>query len=184
MNYDELSEVEKHYFTLYKSNEDSFAYLLNDYLRSKDDFIKYYGGAIKFLDSIISKSVLPEDIVLHRATVDTCIAPYISGTRYNNPEYLSSGADLKSVQIHFTDPNNPAYVKYICAKGMNAAHFETNSSFDDLEKEMLLGRNNEFEVIDNRITEEKKEIEAIMTKFKSIGVRALKIYTFKWVRKM
>lgn len=171
--YINLSEIQKTVFDRYKGNTDGFCYKLNDSLRLGNSIT--FNNEIRILDEIISKNQSTKEIILHRATNECQVLPFIENNIYTNPEYLSTAIDLDSVQAHFTNPNNPVYIIFTCTTGTNMAPFEGNEQFSNTEGEMLLGRENLFSIVVNRVTRDKVEIESIMERDKAIGVTELRI---------
>jgi len=178
--YNKLSEEEKIVFNKYKSNENLFCYSLNDNLRNNTPNEEQLVD-IQILDQIILQHTSENDIVLHRATVEELVIPFLNDNIYHNLEYLSTGTDLDSIEGHFTNPNNPVYMQISCNAGTNMGLLQSNPDFENFENEMLLGRNMNFELIENRTTENRKEIESIMGKLYATGVRSLRIITVKTV---
>ncbi|CAN1544560.1 ADP ribosyltransferase [Flavobacteriaceae bacterium] len=171
--YTNLSEIQKTVFDKYKGNTDGFCYKLNDGLRLRNavEFI----NEIETLDGIINLHQSTEEIILHRATNECQILPFIENNIYTNPEYISTTIDLESVQTHFTNPFNPVYITFTCAIGTNMAPFEGNELFGGTEGEILLGRENVFTIISNRVTRNKVEIESVMERDKADGVDQLRM---------
>ena len=134
-----------------------------------------FNNEIDILDAIISINQSTEEIILHRATNECQVLPFIENDIYTNPEYLSTAIGLESVQTHFTNPINPVYITFTCAAGTNMAPFEGNEQFSGTEGEILLGRDNEFTIFSNRVTRNKDEIESIMGRDKAVGVTELRI---------
>lgn len=171
--YINLSEIQKTVFDRYKGNTDGFCYKLNDSLRLGNSIT--FNNEIRILDEIISKNQSTKEIILHRATNECQVLPFIENNIYTNPEYLSTAIDLDSVQAHFTNPNNPVYIIFTCTTGTNMAPFEGNEQFSNTEGEMLLGRENFFSVTANRVTNDKNEIELIMGRDFAVDVKNLRI---------
>jgi hypothetical protein len=172
--YDILTEDQKAIFNLYKSNINSFAYSLNDFLRQNDNNGRFQ-REIEILDQIISLTSNQDRIILHRATNDHLVSPFIQDNIYRNPEYLSTATDLESVQGHFTNPVNPVYLKFFCNPKIPMANLESNPLFGGHENEILLGRNNNFKILSDRLTVDQNEIEIIMDRFNARDVNSLRI---------
>jgi hypothetical protein len=171
--YSILSDIQKSVFDRYKGNTNGFCYNLNDGLRLRNAV--EFNNEIEILDEIISIKQRTEEIILHRATNECQVLPFIENDIYTNPEYLSTAIDLESVQTHFTNPINSVYITFTCAAGTNMAPFEGNEQFGGTEGEILLGRENLFSIVVNRVTRDKVEIESIMERDKAIGVTELRI---------
>ena len=154
--YSNLSDIQKSVFDRYKGNTDRFCYKLNDGLRLRNA-VEFH-NEIEILDEIIIINQNTEEIILHRATNECQVLPFIENDIYTNPEYLSTAIDLESVQTHFTNPINPVYITFTCAAGTNMAPFEGNEQFGGTEGEILLGRENLFSIVINRVTRDKDEI--------------------------
>jgi hypothetical protein len=176
--YSSLTSNEKRYVDLYKSNTNGFAYNINNALRNGSP-LENYIEALANLDSAIRKFQNKENIVLHRGTVNSLVLPFINNNIYINPDYLSMSTDLESIGKHFTNPNDPAYVKIICPANMYMAPMESNPQSGGLEHEILLKRNNSFEIIENRITKDYREIQDYLDPFYAEGVDRLHLYTFQ-----
>lgn len=174
-----LSDQERYFIDLYKSNDKSFAYNINDTLRN-NLALDQFNLAIENLDSAIKKFQSQDEITLHRATINALVSPFIRNNIYINPDYLSLATDVDSIERHFTNSDNPAYVKIICPPNTNMAPMEANPQFGGLENEILLGRNNQFDVTENRRTENQQEIERYLGKFYAKGVQRLYLYTFRY----
>lgn len=172
--YNNLNPSEKQVFDKYKSNAESFAYNLNDSLRRNEDLTKY-GSDIDTLDKIIKTFKCPDTVTLYRATTESLILPFIDNSTYTNPEYLSTSKSLDDVKRHFTESQNPVLVTFICSPNTPMADLESNSQFGGDEKEMLLGRQNTFTVLSNKVITNKDEIEKILGKFYMLGVTSLRI---------
>lgn len=171
--YINLSIIQKNVFDKYKGNTDGFCYKLNDGLRLRNAV--EFNNDIETLDGIISINQSTEEITLHRATNECQVLPFIENDIYINPDYLSTTIDLERAQYHFTNPNNPVYITFICTVGTNMAPFEGNELFSNTESEMLLGRENFFSVTSNRVTNDKNEIELIMGRDFAVDVKNLRI---------
>lgn len=171
--YNSLSEIERQIFDRYKGNQNSFCYDLNNALRAND--FNNFQSDIDILDGIISKHQIDTVLVLHRATNEHLVLPFITDSCYNNPEYLSTATDLESIENHFTNPDKPVYLKLTCKVDTSIAPFEGNSQFDGMENEMLIGRNNKFYVNRTRLTSSRGEIESIMGRFYAQNVATLRI---------
>lgn len=167
-----LNTEEKKVFDLYKGNPGSFAHLLNDSLRFGKNG---YENEIKILDEIIKKYECQKEITLHRATVAPLVVLFIHAGFYTNPEYLSTAEDLESIKEHFSNPNNPVYMQFICPAGTNMAPMEANVLYGEHEKEFLLGRYNRFLVQQDYIITDRAEIEDIMDRDKAHGVSELRV---------
>jgi hypothetical protein len=179
MTYADLTPEEKKYYDLYKSNDHSFAYRLNDALRLSRG-IEEFESAIKILDALTIKDAFDVDVPLFRATFDRIVVPFIANDCYKNPDYLSTGLTELSVQKHFTESEDPVLIRFIGLNGLQYCPLEKNTSFDADENEVLIGRDNLFEVMENTTITDKKQIVGIMGKFRSLDVEKLKIYSFKW----
>jgi hypothetical protein len=171
--YTNLSEIQKTVFDRYKGNTDRFCYKLNDGLRLRNAV--EFNNEIETLDGIINIHQSTEEIILHRATNECQVLPFIENNIYTNPEYLSTAVDLESVQTHFTNSTKPVYITFTCAVGTNMAPFEGNEQFGGTEDEILLERENIFTIVVNRVTRDKDEIESIMERDKADGVDQLRI---------
>jgi hypothetical protein len=171
--YENLTDDQKDIFDKYKSNTNSFCYILNNQLRSGDT--KQQESEIALLDEITSIYQSQSTMSLHRATTESLVLPFIENDVYINPEFLSTSTDLESIEPHFTDSVSPVYLKIECPVGAFMAPMQGNPLFGDTEDEMLLGRNINFRVLENRVTQNKIEIENIMGKFYAQGVTALRI---------
>ncbi|SFD61900.1 hypothetical protein [Flavobacterium phragmitis] len=178
--YDELNEDEKIVFNKYKSNTDRFCYNLNDNLRNKTPNREQIID-IEILDGIINKYQNEERIILHRATVENLVLPFIEDNIYRNQEYLSTSTDLESIETHFTNNVRPTYIEFDCAAGTFMAPMQSNPMFGDLEEEALLGRNLQFEIIENRLTDNNDEITSIMGRFYGQNVESLRIIKAKTI---
>lgn len=178
--YTQLTQEEKVIFNKYKSNENSFCYNLNDNLRSNTLTYEQLTQT-EILDNIILQYTHNDEIFLHRATIEELILPFLNDNLYTNPEFLSTATDLESIESHFTNVNNPVYIQFQCVPRTNMAPMQSNPQFGDLENEMLLGRNFDYELIENRITIDRIEIESIMGRFYGQNVNSLRIIIVKTV---
>jgi hypothetical protein len=176
--YTQLTEEEKVIFNKYKSNEKSFCYNLNNNLRS-NTLNNEQLTQTEILDGIILQYTHNDEIVLHRATIEELVLPFLNGNLYTNPEFLSTATDLESIESHFTNANNPVYIQFQCVPNTNMAPLQSNPQFGDLENEMLLGRNFDYEIIENRISIDRTEIENIMGRPYSQNVNSLRIIIVK-----
>lgn len=172
--YDRLTEDQRAIFDLYKSNTNSFAYNLNDFLRQNDNNGQFQ-SEIEILDQIISLTRNPDRIILHRATNNHLVSPFINNNIYRNPEYLSTAIDLESVHRHFTNPVEPVYLEFFCNSNIQMANLESNAMFGGYENEILLGRNNNFRILSDSLTVDRNDIENIMGRFYAVDVTSLRI---------
>jgi hypothetical protein len=175
--YEGLTDVQKFVYNKYKGNDEGFAYSLNNKLRSKDS--DSYLQECKILDGIARRYQSEKNIVLHRATIESLVIPFVENSIYSNPDFLSTSTDLDSVQRHFTTSEKPVYLQIICPAGTYMIPMEANDEFSGMENEFLLPRNLSFKVLEVQEATEKKEIERIMGKFYAIGVISLKILTIE-----
>jgi len=127
------------------------------------------------LDKIIKIYKSDKIMILHRATTEENVLPFITESFYKNPDYLSTSIDLVSIENHFTIDYQPVYMKFACAIGTEMAPLESNEQFGGMENEMLLGRNNVFFVFENRLSTDISEIENIMGRYYAQGVKSLRI---------
>lgn len=174
ITYDRLTEEQKQIFDLYKSNTNSFAYKLNNFLRENKNNGQFQ-SEIEILDQFISLTINQDNITLHRATNHHLIAPFIQNNIYRNPEYLSTATDLESIQTHFTNPTEPIYLNIFCNSNIQMANLESNPMFGGYENEILLGRNNNFRILSNELTVDRNEIENIMGRFYAMNVTSLRV---------
>lgn len=179
--YNSLSTEEKRVFDLYKGNTDCSAYNINRTLRQKD--VATYREEIKILDDLILKNKIDKPIRLYRATSNNYVAPFIKGSIYTNPEFLSTTEHTGPLGTFFRaiDPGQlPAYVIFDCEPKMCMAPMESNETFGGMERELLFGRNNKFEVTDHRVSLDRREIEDKMSRLYAQGVESLHIYVMKY----
>jgi len=180
--YNALSAEEKKVFDLYKGNADRFAYDINRTLRQKD--VATYRKEIKILDDLILKNKIDKPIRLFRATSNNYVEPFIEGNVYTNPEFLSTTEHTGELGKFFRaiEPGQlPAYVIFDCEPEMCMASMESNKAFGGMERELLFGRNNKFEVTDHRVSLDRREIEDKMSRLYAQGVESLHIYVMKYI---
>ncbi len=175
--YKSLSPDELHFYNLYKLNTGAFAYNLNTLLRNKSP-LSTYTQAISNLDNLILKYVHPFEITLYRACTTNLVDPFIDGSIYTNPDYLSTAILLERCQKHFTTPENPALLIFKCSANMSMAPMDLNEEHGESEDEMLLGRSNRFRLKEKTVVTERNEIERTMGRFEALGVKELVIYNF------
>ena len=173
--YYQFTDKEKIVYNRYKTNQSLFVYKLNDSLRSNRG-IGTFQDDINILDNIIVRFPCENELILHRATNEELILPFIEDNIYRNPDYLSTASDIESIQYHFKNPVNPVYLKLICSNNTYALNMELNEQSSGLEMEILIGRNNRFIVIENRLATQ-FEMEEIMGRDNAIGVSSLRIIT-------
>lgn len=170
MTYHELSDQEKNIVDNYKSNEKDFCYQLNDNLRKGET-----PEEVELLDQIIDKLHMDKTLELYRATVERNILPFINDNIYINPEYLSTSITLDRAQYHFTDANAPVLMILKCSAKTKKMDLELNVTHGDFEKEVLIGRNERFQITQCIRISERSEIEFIMGRDFAVGVSSLKI---------
>ncbi|UUW11218.1 hypothetical protein NLG42_10505 [Flavobacterium plurextorum] len=175
--YNNLNADQKSVYDRYKANTSAFCYILNAHLRHSD-FLTHQ-TEIALLDQITSMYQTPEEIILYRATIEANVNNYITGDIYSNPEFLSATTDVESVQQHFTDTDHPVYMIITCPIGMYMAPMQGNVQFGDSENEMLLSRNNNFKIVNNRLTNNRNEIAEIMGRDFAQDVESLRIIEVK-----
>lgn len=168
---------ELHYYNLYKLNTGAFAYNLNTLLRNKSP-LSSYAQAISNLDNLILKYAHPFEITLYRACTTNLVDPFIAGSIYTNPDYLSTAISLERCQKHFTTPENPALLIFKCSVNLSMAPMDLNEEHGESEDEMLLGRSNKFRLEEKATVSERKELERIMGRFEAQDVSELVIYNF------
>lgn len=172
--YNKLTEEEKTVFNSYKNG--AFSFKLNEDLRQRRK--TSYTEEIKILDSIIGRRELEESCQLFRATIETDIIPFIKDGKYVNPEYLSTSTKLTGIKKFFNESNGAVFLIIYCSKGTKFADMEENELNGMDEHEVLLGRNNEFLIIEDLYITDKSTIREIagwkghdIDKMRKISVR-------------
>ena len=170
--YNNLSEHEKEVYNNYKRNINRYAYKLNTALRLNK--FSEFETDVNLLDGIVDSNRTENAIKLYRAAYDSIVLDFIDEDQYSNPEFLSTSKDAESIQKHFTE-YDPIYIIINCPSGAAMVSMESNEMSSGLEFEILLGRNNVFDIIENRFITERKQLDFIMGKDKSEGVSRLRL---------
>jgi ADP-ribosyltransferase exoenzyme len=155
--YNALTDKQKLYFDHYKSNDPypgpvDFATRLNDMLM-KGNLESEFQEACDVLDEIIELNLIDEKIQLYRATSVEFIESFLNNGKFICPAYVSTGRDMESIKGHFKGvPLDaiPALLIMTCPSGSKIAPLE-NDATSGFEKEMLLGRDQEFIIISDKI---------------------------------
>lgn len=173
--YNSLNKSEQYVFNQYKSNTDLFCYNLNDALRASN-YVQYQ-IEISLLDNMLIKYQSEKPKVLHRATTERNVLPFIVGNTYTNPEYLSTSNELESIETHFTFTEPQVYIVFHCNSGTPMMPFEGNKAFGELEKEWVIGRNIEFCVCENEVIVNEREIAELLGLFNAHNIKSLRKIT-------
>jgi len=150
--YNSLTEKQKLYFDRYKSNDSfsgsiEFATHLNGMLM-KGNLAAEWQEACAILDEIIKLNLIDEETQLYRATSVDFVDPFINDGKFISPVFISTNTDKESIKEHYRGvPQDkiPVLLRIKCPAGSGIAPLE-NDITSGLEKEMLLGRNQEFTI--------------------------------------
>ncbi|MDB5022871.1 MAG: hypothetical protein JWP78_626 [Mucilaginibacter sp.] len=166
--YTSLTGKQKLYFNHYKSNDPffgsiEFATHLNGMLM-KGHMAAEWQEACDILDDIIKLNLIVEEIQLFRATSIDFVDPFISDGKFLSPAFISTSTDKESVKEHYRgipQDTTPVLLRIECPAGSGIASLE-NDTTSGLEKEMLLGRYQEFTITSDKIHSDPAIIRHIM----------------------
>jgi hypothetical protein len=183
--YDGLSDQQKTFFDLYKSNgpfmvSGAFATTLNTYLQ-ENSLPAEWQPAVAILDEVILINKLTEERVVYRATSLEIINANRTGDQISYPAFLSTGADKECVKTHFRNVETwytPALLTIHCEPGTAIAPFE-NSQTSGTEKELLLGRDLIFSIEKEEQTTDRNTMNDLMDRDFAIDFEQLYLITLR-----
>lgn len=143
-----LSSPEKKAVKTYAGDE--YSTTLNERLRQGKATSAFDKGQVKHLDSAIHKSVLPENVIVHRGVHDPkgeLSRSLKVGTVFSSSGYTSTTA-AKSYADQWGAGQHGLSMEIRVAKGTHAAYVPGHAThYGDSEAEVLFGRNSRFKVI-------------------------------------
>lgn len=122
--------------------------------------------------------------MLYRATIDSFVAPYITGKRLVYPAYMSTSTDEDSLQRHFATAfrGATAALLYIeCPAGLPALDMESEAGFGGHEREVLLPRGAQFEICSASSTSDPVKIAEVTSVIYSSSYSSLKTYRLRYM---
>jgi hypothetical protein len=166
--YNGLTDKQKLHLDHYKSNDlhsglADFATQLNGMLMA-GNMKSEWKEACDVLDEIIELNVTDEEILLYRATSVEFIEPFIKDGKLIFPAFISMGKDMDSIKEQYRGVPlyaTPALLRITCPAGSKIAPME-NDLTSGSEKEMLLGRDQEFTITKDQIYTNPAVIKQIM----------------------
>lgn len=185
----QFTSRERQILDLYKGNSPHlevmcFADHINRSLRQANPLDGEWGNAVEVLDSLIASAEPTEECTLHRATVDDYVTPYLDGSIYTYPAFMSTSSEPNAVQRHFATRSRErpaAFLKINCPNGAKTLNMEINQAFGGLEYEVLLPRNSRFLIESVCVVEDRNKMNQIMSPLYAKNYTELKIYTLLYL---
>jgi hypothetical protein len=176
-------------YGLYKANgpfedQQCFADYLNQTLRNGIELSGPWVQAAEELDGLIAAAALDQPTLLHRATIDAYVAPFITGSELIYPAYMSTTTDVERLPRHFANSSRglvAALMNIECETGARALDMELRSSFGGFERELLLPRRARFQITSEKLVSDRREMERIMSVVYAANYSALKVYDLRYL---
>lgn len=161
----------------------SFAYDVNHMLRNKVRFNEGDSQLLAQLDRIITQHSLPAQEIVHRAAFSDCTDRFIKNGIYRYPAYMSTTKHAGLLGRHWSGDGTgllPVLLHIKLPQGAGVIDL-SNTSLDNGEQEVLIGRNAKFVVTSKDVIDKQDQLDAIMTKFYARGYSQLIEYQLDFI---
>jgi hypothetical protein len=185
--YDNLSEIQRHYLDLYKSNgpffnNQNFTDSLNTLLGTRAAIPEDFKDAIETLDQLTLIAEMEEDMLLFRVMDIEILGNHSERDVLTYPAFMSTTDNIEAVTAHYSSVSSghAALLKINCPKGTYFAWLE-HAMTNGFEQELLLARNHTFLVVQKFVLTDPLAIEKESDREVASYINALTILTLQLI---
>jgi hypothetical protein len=151
--YNSLNDEQKDIYNKYKSNDDCYAFNLNNCLRNNEYSELFLASDVSIIDSFFDNNSNCLNQYLYRGTRECLFIPFQKSGIYENPDFLSTSLDMEVAKSFLENVHDPIFLIFKPSKRLKAFDFESNIVFCNDEAEFLVCRKQKFTLEKDTIIE-------------------------------